>query len=86
MCAPIQNQSCNCSCACGCVSALTIEDEIRLLEAGKQRMQVQINMVESRIEELKKKIWTPHFLCEMQENRPEYLDFPDIYSATRIIF
>jgi hypothetical protein len=56
MCAPVQNQSCNCSCTCGCVSALTIEDEIKLLEAGKQRMQVQINMIERRIEELKKTI------------------------------
>ena len=49
-----QNQSCNCSCTCDCMSALTIEDEIKLLEASKQRMQVQLNMIEKRIEALKK--------------------------------
>jgi hypothetical protein len=41
--------------SCGCVTALTIEDEIKMLEAGRQRMQVQINMTDRRIEELKKK-------------------------------
>jgi hypothetical protein len=55
MCAPIQNQSCNCSGTCGFSSTLTIEDEIKLLEASRQRMQVQINMIERRIEGLKKK-------------------------------
>jgi hypothetical protein len=56
MCAPIQNQSCSCSGACGFASTLTIEDEIKILEASRQRMQVQINMIERRIEGLKKKI------------------------------
>jgi len=55
MCAPVHNQSCNCLGTCGCVSTLTIEDEIKMLEAGRQRMQVQINVIERRIEELKKK-------------------------------
>jgi hypothetical protein len=55
MCAPIQNQSCNCSGTCGCLSNLTIEDEIKMLEANRQRMQVQINIIERRIEGLKKK-------------------------------
>ena len=41
MCLPVQNQSCNCSATCGWMTALTIEDEIKLLEATKQRMQVQ---------------------------------------------
>ncbi|MGB9929791.1 MAG: hypothetical protein ACPK85_15565 [Methanosarcina sp.] len=41
---------------CGCLSNLTIEDEIKMLEAGRQRMQVQISMIERKIEELKKKI------------------------------
>jgi hypothetical protein len=55
MCAPNQNQSCNCSGSCGFPSTLTIDDEIKLLEASKQRMQVQINMIEKRIEGLNKK-------------------------------
>jgi hypothetical protein len=38
------------------MNSLSIEDEIKLLEAGRQRMQVQITMTERRIEGLKKKI------------------------------
>lgn len=55
MCAPVQNQSCNCSGNCGFISTSTVEDEIKMLEASRQRMQVQINMIERRIEKLKKK-------------------------------
>jgi hypothetical protein len=38
------------------MNSLTIEDEIKLLEAGRQRMQVQLEMTERRIDGLKKKI------------------------------
>ncbi|GEM_PF-3512753 len=38
------------------MNVLSIEDEIKLLEAGRQRMQVRLGMTERRIEELKKKI------------------------------
>jgi len=37
------------------MTTLTIEDEIKLLEASKQRMQVQLEMTERRIEVMKKK-------------------------------
>jgi hypothetical protein len=56
MCSPVKNQSCTCLVNCDYVSTLTIEDEIKILEADRQRMQVQINIIERRIEELKKKI------------------------------
>jgi hypothetical protein len=56
MCVPVQNQSCNWLGTCCCVSTHTIEDEIKMLEAGRKRMQVQINMTDRRIEELKKQI------------------------------
>ncbi len=55
MCAPVQDRSCNCFGSCGCVSNLTIEDEISMLESARQRMQVQINAMDRRIEGLKKK-------------------------------
>ena len=55
MCAPVQIQSCNCASSCNCMATLTIEDEIKLLEANKQRMMVQLEMTERRIEALKKK-------------------------------
>jgi hypothetical protein len=38
------------------MTPLTPGDEIRLLEAGRQRLQVRLEMTERRIEELKKKI------------------------------
>ena len=38
------------------MNTLSIEDEIKMLEAGRQRMQVQLDMAERRIEALKKKI------------------------------
>ena len=56
MCIPVQNPSCTCADQCGCMNALSIEDEIKMLEAGRQRMQVHLEMTERRIEGLKKKI------------------------------
>jgi hypothetical protein len=56
MCVNVQNQSCDCAGRCGCVNILSIEDEIKLLEADRQRMQVRLGITERRIEELKKKI------------------------------
>jgi hypothetical protein len=38
------------------MNSLSIGDEIKLLEAGRQRIQVQLEMTERRIEELKKNI------------------------------
>jgi hypothetical protein len=38
------------------MTSLSIEDEIKLLEAGRQRMQVSLGMTERRIEALKRKI------------------------------
>jgi anti-sigma28 factor (negative regulator of flagellin synthesis) len=38
------------------MNPLTIEDEIKLLDAGRQRMQVHLEMTERRIEALKRKI------------------------------
>jgi len=37
------------------MNTLSIEDEIKLLEASRQRVQVQLDMTERRIEALKKK-------------------------------
>jgi hypothetical protein len=56
MCVHQNNQSCDCASRCGCMNVLSIEDEIKLLEAGRQRMQVQLGMTERKIEGLKKKI------------------------------
>ena len=56
MCVPVQNQSCDCASTCGCMNTLSIEDEIKLLEARRLRMQVQLELTERRIEGLKKKI------------------------------
>ncbi len=54
MCMPVMEKLCNCTGTCGCMSALSVEEEIRLLEASKQRMQVQLAMTERRIGGLKK--------------------------------
>lgn len=56
MCTPVHTPTCTCSHMCGCMNTLSIEDEITMLESGKQRIQVQMNMMERRIEELKKKV------------------------------
>jgi len=54
MCAPVKDRSCNCFGSCGCV-AIKTDDELQMLEAARQRMQVRMNITERRIEELKKK-------------------------------
>lgn len=52
MCAPMQNQSCGPG-SCGCHGFLAVDEEIRMLEAAKVRMQVQLDQIERRIAGLK---------------------------------
>ena len=46
---------CSCQGPCGWMQSLTIEEEIAMLEAQKTRLQVMIDMIDRRIESLKKR-------------------------------
>jgi hypothetical protein len=56
MCTPMQNQSFDCKNTCGCHGFLEVEDEIKMLEATKVKMQVQLDQIERRIAGLKGRI------------------------------
>ncbi len=67
MCIPVRNPSCNCASPCGCLNTPSIDDEINLLEANRQRMQIQLEITERKIEGLKKEnLKTPN-LCRYKE-------------------
>jgi hypothetical protein len=42
-----------CSCSCSCPATMTVEEEIRFLEAHKKVLQVQVNGIEKKITDLR---------------------------------
>lgn len=54
MCIPHQMSSPGCSCHCDCGEFLTLEEEIKKMEIHKQHLKFQLDLMERRIESLKK--------------------------------
>jgi hypothetical protein len=53
MCAPFQNHPCECG-PCGCGGILTVDEEIRKMEVMRGHLQFQLELVERRLDSLKK--------------------------------
>jgi len=54
MCAPVQMHSCDCQSSCCCGGFLTVDEEIKKMEVTRQNLQLHLEMLDKRIDSLKK--------------------------------
>jgi len=54
MCAPVQMHSCDCQPSWCCGGFLTVDEEIKKMEVTRQNLQLHLEMLDKRIDSLKK--------------------------------